>query len=111
MGNSSKNELEFRPIKKSLSYAISSFLIGSGIFISFYWTKNVEIALFGLLFIVIGIILNGAFLIKLMMKMTSEKANKRKYLSAVLILIINIPIAIIYFNIVMNIIFINVAMD
>ena len=109
--NSGEKESEFGLVKKSVFYAITSFLIGSILFTLFYWTEYIGIALFGFLFLIIAIVMNGTFLIKLTMKIYYEKTDKKKYLSPILILIINIPVAIIYFKIVMNIIFENVAMD
>lgn len=109
--NSGKKESEIGLVKKSLFYAMTSFLIGSILFTLFYWTEYIGIALFGFLFLIIAIVMNGTFLIKLTMKIYYEKTDKKKYLYPILILIINIPVAIIYFKIVMNIIFENVAMD
>ncbi len=109
--NSGKKESEFGLVKKSLLYALTSFLIGSILFALFYWTEYIGIALFGLLFIIIAIALNSAFLIRLLIKMTSKQEDKREYLTSILVLTINIPIAIIYLKIAMNIIIGNVEMD
>ncbi len=109
--NSAEKESDIGLIKRSLLYAAASFLIGSILFTLFYWTEYIGIALIGILFIIVAIILNSAFLIKLAVNITSEKADKKKYLTSILILITNIPIALIYFKIVMNIIFYNVAID
>ena len=111
MDISGKKESEFGLVKRSLFYALTSFVIGSILFAMFYWTEYIWIALFGLLLIIIAIVLNSTLLIKLLINMTSKQGVKKKYLPSVLILTINIPIAIVYFKIVMNIIFKNVAMD
>ncbi|WP_396632130.1 hypothetical protein [Maribacter sp. R86514] len=106
-----KNESEIDPIKRSLFYAFLSFVIGSIIFGLFYWSEYIGFALFGILFLIFAIVFNSAFLIKILMKMNVKKTVSRKYLYSILILLINIPIAIIYFQIAMNIIIGNLEMD
>lgn len=96
---------------KSRISAIASFLVGTFIFVLYYWTEHIGIALVGLVFIFVAIVTNGLFLIKNMANLAFEKMDKKKYLISIALLLLNIPIAFIYYKIAMKIIFRNLEMD
>ena len=98
-------------VEKSLYYALTSFVFGSLILVIFYRTGHISVAIFGLLYTLVAILANGSIFVQILNKMISKQADKKKCLVAILILIINIPIAYLYISIAMNLIMNNVALD
>lgn len=101
-----KNFIEtyYPDFKKTCQYcAITSFTLGTLLFIIFLISEKNTILFFGLYFTLFAIAFNALlFLINTFCAIFSDK-NRKKYLVNSGILLINIPIAILYFYIVLKI--------
>jgi hypothetical protein len=87
-----------------LSYYSSSvsFGIGSLIFLLFQITGLHDLAGVGILFILGAAVVNGLIFLVLMTEMMKVESNKRKCTVSSVMLLINIPIAIVYFNVIVE---------
>lgn len=83
--------------KLGLFTAIISFLIGTILFIIFYFTNSSSITLIGMNFIVFAGIINAGVFIKTLIDLIKDKENRKKHLITSGIMLLNIPIVVIYF--------------
>ncbi|MFD1293866.1 hypothetical protein ACFQ5N_08470 [Lutibacter holmesii] len=82
--------------------AIISFVLGSIFFLSFFYTDyRYQLMIPGMFFVIIAAIVNAGILLGLINKFIKEKENRNKNLISAGIILLNIPIAIIYFHFVM----------
>lgn len=86
------NDFNYQIIAKNLF--ISSLAIGVGILISFLLTKNFDFAIWGLIYLIFATILNLIFLLFFLISGFLYKTKYEECMKAILILLINIPIAI-----------------
>lgn len=90
-------------IKISRSLAVFSFLIGTLILFMFYFSKNIISLFIGLVYVFASVIINSIFLIGLFLKLTSKEVDKKQGVISVILLLLNIPIAILYYSYAMKI--------
>ena len=83
---------DYQIIAKNLF--ISSLAIGVGILIFFLLTKNFDFASWGFIYLIFATILNLIFLLFFLISGFLHKSKYEECMKAVLILLINIPIAI-----------------
>ena len=89
-------------IETSRLVALLSFLFGSLILLFFYLSKNSIFLFIGFTYLIAVSILNMIFLVGLIKEIKISEAKKRVKLN-ILMMLINIPIAIIYYIIAMRI--------
>lgn len=82
--------------KIGISIAIWSFLIGTLLFCVFYVSCSASVIFAGYIFTIVALIINLGVLSVLILKSIIEKENRRGYLKTSVIILINIPVAIIY---------------
>ena len=85
-----------RLIKISKITALVSFLCGTLIFLLYYLTSDSEILFLGYGYILLIGLLNFGLLISLIIRLISEKENRRQVIITLGLLLSNIPIMIIY---------------
>jgi len=79
--------------------AITSFIIGTVMFLIFYFTNYGYLVMIpGIIFVIIAGIINTGIIIKIVVNLINEKENRKKYLITSGIMILNIPIALIYYS-------------
>jgi hypothetical protein len=81
--------------------ALISFIIGTLLLIVFYFTNSYSLSIFGIFFIAIAGIINLGVLIKVLINLINDKENRKKHILTSGVMILNVPIAILYFYIVM----------
>lgn len=94
-----KKQTEFGIIKLSRNVALVSFIIGTLILLAFYLSENTVFALIGLFYLFLAFVINLIFLVGLIMKLVTKESDRKKTWIAILILLTNIPIVILYYNI------------
>ena len=83
--------------------AIISFIIGTIFFLCFFYTDyGTRLMIPGLIFVIIAGIVNGGILLGIINKLIKEKENRKKNFISSGIILLNIPIAILYFHFVME---------
>lgn len=93
------SEFEKHTIDYAKKIAVGSFIIGSIIFLTFLFLSIEILAYLGVIFVSFAIIANGIILLQLIYLWISEK-NKRAEIRNIIILVLtNIPIALIYLKI------------
>lgn len=89
--------------KKTIDYAkkiaIGSFIIGSAIFLTFLFFSVELLAYIGVLFVLFAIIANGIILLQLIYLWLSKKNERVDIRNAIILVLINIPIAIVFMKI------------
>lgn len=90
-------------IKFGITTAIISFMIGSLILLSYIIVKDLSIAVSGYFYLICASIINLIIVIFLLFKAYNKKEKRKIYFKTILIMLINIPIAFIYFLIAMQI--------
>lgn len=82
--------------------AITSFIIGTVMFLIFYFTNYGDMVMTpGIIFVIVAGIVNAVILLGILKKLICEKENRKKKLITSAIILLNIPIAIIYLRFVM----------
>lgn len=76
--------------------ALISFLIGTLIFITYYFTSNSDFAFLGYGFVVFAGIVNLILFIKIILLSFSDRPNQRKLLKTAGIMLLNIPIMLVF---------------
>ena len=95
-------EKDFLKLPFSTKMAIASFILGTILFIGYFITDDKLIFLIlGFVFVIIALISNLLMLIILLFDWIEYPAEKKQISRKILILIANIPIAIIYLTIIM----------
>ena len=84
-------------IKSGKFIAISSLIFGTILLLIYYLTMSTESAVFSYFLLIIVSIINFGFLIALVIKYFQSTEYKNQILKTIGILLINIPIAILYF--------------
>jgi hypothetical protein len=83
--------------------AIISFLLGTLLLIvSFILPKNENLLIIGLFYVFAAIFINGIAFVGLGLQLLTDKINRPEIANKMLILLINIPIAFVYFLIVIH---------
>lgn len=92
------NDLEkFNQLPYSSRLAITTWLIGTIIFIiNFIFPNTEEILITGIFYIVVAVIANGLTLVYLLYKIITDNHNSRYFLIQAGILLLNIPVAVLY---------------
>lgn len=86
--------------KFGISTAIISFVIGSLFLLNFLISKDFNVGLMGYFYLVCAFIINLIIAIYFLYKALIHKEKRKKYFKTIFIMLINIPIAFIYFLIV-----------
>ncbi len=81
----------------------TSFLIGTIFLLSYIISRDLTIAVLGFYYLIIATIINLIALIIFLILAFNNPKNKNKYLKTILVMLINIPIATIYYFIVTTI--------
>ena len=89
-------------IKYGKFIAISSLIFGTILLLIYYLTMSTESAVFSYFLLIIVAIINFGFLIALVIKYFQSTEYKNQILKTIGILLINIPIAVLYFYIVVS---------
>ena len=76
---------------------VISFILGTILLAFFYFTNSTEIAVIGYIYIVIAILINALNLALLAFQYYRDKASRRKIGKAAGLILLNIPIAFLYF--------------
>ena len=87
-------------IKSGSNLTKISFAIGTTFLLAYLITNSLYIALLGYYYLFIAFIINFVFALILLVKAQSKIQEKRKYYKTVVLMLINIPIAYVYFLIV-----------
>ena len=96
-------ETTFLKLPFSTKMALISFAIGTLLFIGFFSIKNNETLIFiGFYYIIIASIINILMLLKLFYDWLENPSEKYSISKQILILLANIPIAILYFITIIN---------
>ncbi len=91
------------PGKFSTYLALASFAIGTLFLIAYLQFPNVEqIMIFGFLYVVVAVMLNGIALINLIYQLIINRCERETLLIRIMILLSNIPISLLYLNIVLH---------
>ncbi len=90
-----KNEVGI--IGVSRESAIYSFVIGTAIFLLFLLTHSDFFIILGLIFTIVAIIIGLSFLVSLTIKMFIEKEKRKPIVVSIFLVVLNIPIAILYY--------------
>ena len=98
-----KADHAFLLIKTSKLTFIISFLIGTGLLITYVATNEFNIAIVGFYYVIAALFFNLIVLINNVICMYTHNAYRKMLLYSSLLLLLNIPIAIFYFGIVINI--------
>ena len=85
--------------KSSKTLAFWSFIIGTIVLITFYFSKSHSFILFGLLYVCLAALISGGLLIKLIFNWFTDRYHRKDIFKAILILLCNIPIVLIYIKI------------
>ena len=92
-------EYEIDIINYAKKIAITSFIIGSLIFLAFLILNVESIAAFGFLFALFAILANGMTLIQLVFLWVFRKSKRVIFGKVILLVLANIPIALIFIKI------------
>ena len=76
--------------------SLISFLLGTGIFIFYYFTDATSVIFFGIGFIIIAGFTNLVYLILVVTQIKKTKEKRRSYFLTCLIIFLNFPIMILY---------------
>ncbi len=96
------NDSEIGIINISRIIAVTSFILGTFIFGFFYLTKSTTLIFIGFFYLIGATVVNSIYLIGLFIKILSKDIERKQVLISVFIMLINIPIAIIYFEVVLD---------
>jgi len=83
-------------ILKARKLVLISFLGGSLIFVLFYITEHLLLAIVGLIFLVVMAILNAIVFLKLVKEMGNATGKKQFLKTTLVLMLLNIPIAYLY---------------
>lgn len=76
--------------------AFFSFLIGTGIFILWEITWDLDIAAFGFLYIPIAFFINFLLLILVILKAVEQSKSEKSLMKTGVLMLLNLPIAVLY---------------
>lgn len=89
--------------KTGIYTAIISYILGTLFFLGFFYTDyGTRLMVPGMIFVIIAGIVNAGILLGIINKLFKEKKNRKKNLISSVIILSNIPIAIIYFHFVIT---------
>ena len=94
-----KKETEFGIIKMSRNVALISFIIGTLILLTFYFSERTGLVFIGFLYLLVTVVINLIFLIGLIMNLVTKESDRKKTWISIGFLLANIPIVILYYNI------------
>lgn len=92
-------------VKAARILAVLSFLIGTFFLVLFWYTESMEIAETAEYYVILALLINSFVFVALLLKARNDQANSSELIGAALLLLVNIPVAIVYF-----IVFFNLAM-
>jgi|GEM_PF-1536823 len=84
--------------KFAIGLAILSFVCGTAVFVYYVLTKDQEVAFFGLGYVLIAGAINLLMLAALLISFFFLEGSRRSRLNAIGILLLNIPIAAVYYG-------------
>ncbi len=96
---SNMSEFEKDTINYAKKIAISSFIIGSSIFLSFLFLSIESLAYLGVLFLLLAFIANATILLQLFYIRFWQKSKNIDVRNVIILVLANIPIALIYIKI------------
>ncbi len=82
--------------KIGTSVALASFIIGSILFLTQFFSNSRGVILFGYSFVISAGLVNLGIFIVLILKIITEKDNRIKHLKTSALMLANIPIVLIY---------------
>ncbi len=85
-----------KTIKLAKSVALFSFVVGSVLFAAFYFTLSMTLFFLGVLFVVIFSNVNLLFFLLLLVELIRKSEDNAGLIKALLLILLNIPIAFIY---------------
>lgn len=88
-----------RLLKNSRISVVITFFLCSLIVMAFQLTNHMALTILGLLFVCVALIFNSAFLFKIIGTVLNNEIDKKSGIVAIVILLLNVPIAYIYFQI------------
>lgn len=74
-----------------------SLIIGTAIFLVYLFSQNTEVIIFGFVYLCLATVLNLMLFLSLLIMVLSDAKSRIENLKSMGLLIINIPIAILYF--------------
>jgi hypothetical protein len=80
----------------STRLAIASFALGTLILILFLYTKNFQVAFAGFIYLILAVIINLIVLFRLIYLLVTQTNHQEYYTIKILILLANVPIALVY---------------
>lgn len=86
----------------STQLAIVSFLVGTALFLFYFFSKNSTLIDIGIFYICIALIINFIMLFWLIYLFISQKNHREYFIIKILILLANIPIAFLYFYLIIQ---------
>lgn len=92
------NQKQQNQISFSTIFAISCFIIGTILFISYMSFPSENLIVIGIMYVAAAIVLNLVILINLVYQLITIPFERTAIVVRILILLSNIPIAIMYFN-------------
>lgn len=92
-----KNEHYNTIIKISINCFKYSFILGTLIYASYIITRNSDLIFFGFIYLVLAVIINIVMLATLLITLIALPENRLKTLKTIGVLIINMPVAYLYY--------------
>ena len=86
-------------IKTGKTLFLTSFVIGTIIFLLDIFTNNNSLLILGYLFVLIALLLNFGMLITILINAGTDKINRKRLLKTAGLMVLNIPIALLYMQI------------
>ena len=83
-------------VEVSRVVALVSFVLGSLILILFYLTNSAALIMVGSIFLVIAFVINCVFLLGLVMKLATDKSDRKRIVLSLVLILLNIPIVFLY---------------
>jgi len=91
-----RNTVELSIVAIAKKCARMSLLSGIGIFLTFAITKVEHIIVIGCIFLLVALMINGLILLILMLHFLGPRINHPQIIRAIVIMLVNIPIAIFF---------------
>lgn len=81
-----------------------SFFIGSGLFLFFCLTRFDPLIMIGLYYLILALLINSVIFLLLVFMVLLQPRDYRELLTTSIIMLLNLPIAYLYFHIVMQLV-------
>lgn len=83
-------------MKLAYQTAIATFLLGTSIFVAYYFTSSAIVLFIGYGFIALALIVNILILFILVSKSKKDKNNSKAILTSIVVMLLNIPVMLCY---------------